>query len=84
MMASISRRAKCEPRHWRRPPPKGSQACRRASSAKKRSGRNLLLALFDGLAIQWLLAPEETPSADRVLHSLTLLAATLTGDARAS
>lgn len=43
----------------------------------------VLLALFDGLAIQWLLAPEETPSADRVLHSLSLLAATLTGDARA-
>lgn len=41
---------------------------------------SLLLALFDGLAIQWLLAPGEAPDADQILRSLRLLATALTDD----
>lgn len=37
-----------------------------------------LLAVFDGLAIQWLLAPRDTPSADQVMRALALLAAAAT------
>ncbi len=35
---------------------------------------SLLIALFDGLAIQWLLAPERAPSPEQVIGSLAALA----------
>lgn len=41
----------------------------------------VLLALFDGLAVQWALAPDKTPDPDRMLRSLQILGAAL-GDSR--
>jgi hypothetical protein len=38
---------------------------------------SVLMALFDGLAIQWLLAPAELPDAGEVVRSLRLLASTV-------
>ncbi|MQA86084.1 MAG: TetR family transcriptional regulator [Streptosporangiales bacterium] len=35
---------------------------------------SVLLALFDGLAIQWLMDPDRVPSADRAVRSLRILA----------
>lgn len=43
---------------------------------------SVLMALFDGLAIQWLLAPDQTLSADQVLRSLELLGMALAESAR--
>ncbi len=43
---------------------------------------SVLIALFDGLAVQWLLDDERVPSADEVTASLELMAAALRGDAR--
>lgn len=37
---------------------------------------SVLMALFDGLAIQWLLAPDEVPDAGQVMRALGLLAGT--------
>lgn len=45
---------------------------------------SLLIALFDGLAIQWLLDPDRAPDAEEVGRSLDLLAAAMSGEAVAS
>ncbi|GAA3754395.1 TetR/AcrR family transcriptional regulator [Salinactinospora qingdaonensis] len=38
---------------------------------------SVLLALFDGLALQWLLAPDQVPHADQVVRALGLLGTTV-------
>ncbi len=40
---------------------------------------SVLLALFDGLAIQWLMDPQRAPTTDEVMRSLDLIAAAFTG-----
>ncbi len=42
---------------------------------------SILVALFDGIAIQWLLDPERAPSAEAVTRSLDLLSKMLTAAA---
>ncbi|MDN5913976.1 MAG: TetR/AcrR family transcriptional regulator [Pseudonocardia sp.] len=43
----------------------------------RRGVTTVLLALFDGLAIQWLVAPDRSPDAEDVIRSLAILGSVL-------
>lgn len=52
-------------------PPAGSEAI-----------PSVIIALCEGLMLQWIVDPQSTPGAHQVLDALTLLAPFLTGQAR--
>lgn len=48
-------------------------------AAEARSAASVLVALFDGLALQWLLDPEATLDATAVIHALDLIGKAIDG-----